>query len=84
MDLRKRDTRNLSVCQMIKNIICTRMEMRKKNKKRGFKVVSKLAKKLVQKQKSKTMKNKCLSTNKSKTNQNRFMVDLNVNVKLTK
>ena len=76
-----RNKQNLSVCQMIKNVIKTRMEMRKKKLSKGVKNASKLAKKLVKK----GLKNK-VKTGKSvqKAGQKRLVIDVNFNVKITK
>ena len=55
--------------------------MRKKKQKNGVKVVSKLAKKLVKRVKRKVAK-KGLKSQKSV--RNKYVIDLNVNVKVTK
>ena len=66
---------SLSVCQMIRNVIKTRIEIRKRKGKLGIK---KMAQKILQK------KRKIVSKMVKKAKRNRFVIDLNVNVKCNK
>ena len=77
--LRERDRESLSVCQMIKNVIKTRLEIRKRKNSNVNKVVAKLVKK------GKKRIAKIGKSRKPKSGeQNRYIVDLNLNLKLTK
>ena len=69
---------SLTACQMIKNVIRSRMEIKKKvNRKKE--VVNKLARRLVKKQKQKVVKkgSKC-------GDEKRIVIDLNINVNMSK
>ena len=76
----KRIDESMYVCNMIKNVIKTRLELRKKNSQKSkSKVIT--AKKLLNVQK----KRKLLISNKSSNGiSRRFVLDVNVNVKLCK
>ena len=86
--LKERDKCNLSVVQMIKNVIKSRMELRKKKNNNLSKVVNKLVKrgrlrvsKVGPNLKTKVGKiDKCIKTQ----DQNWFVVDLNLNLKINK
>ena len=70
----------LSVCEMIKNVVHTRMELRKKKQKRGLKCVTKVARKLVKKGKlRKNASNKACGVHPKK-----YVIDLNLNVTINK
>ena len=72
---------SLSACQMLKNVIRTRLEMRKKSKKG---VVSTIAKKLLNKNKRKGPQRRVKSNKVSSKSSNKLVIDLNVNVKYVK
>ena len=76
----KRLKQTLSNCEMIKNVIKTRMEMRKSRMKN---VVSKMAKKILKSKKGKVAKKqvKCNSVAKE---DKKIVIDLNVNLKYMK
>ena len=80
-DDKKRLGESLTACQIIKNVIRTRMEMRKKTKK-GLGVVSKVAKKLLNQQKKLKVNKRGVCSKKA--GENRIVIDLNVNVKMQK
>ena len=74
--LSERDRDSMSVCDMIKNVIKTKMEIRNTKK-----CVNKLAKRIVKKEKKtviKRLKSEGIDGNK------RFIIDLNVNLNVTK
>ena len=75
-DQEERVRESLSACQIIKNVIKTRMEMRRK---KGKRVVSKLAKKILKSNKKKVVKKMGKSRPKG-----RYVIDLNVNVNVKK
>ena len=66
---------SLSACQMVRNVIKTKMELRKKKAKKGIDCVKKVAKKIVKKQKVKLAKR-----NKNQS----LVIDLNVNLNVQK
>ena len=70
------NAQSLSACQIIKNVIKTRMEMRKK---KGKNVVSRLARRIVNINKHKIAK----KLSKGRGNQ-KLVIDLNVNLKYCK
>ena len=72
----------ISVCDMIKNVVHTRMEMRRKKQKKDVKYTSKVAKKLVKKEK--LHKNARKVRNEMDGVASKFMIDLNLNVKVKK
>ena len=67
---------SLSACQIIKNVIKTRMEMRKRNRKG---CVNKFAKSILKRKRQNMRKKGCKKSVKKK-----FVIDLNVNVKVDK
>ena len=69
---------SLSACQMIKNVIRSRMKIRQK-KGKVANVIRKVAQKLLKKKKVNLSKKP-----KVESKQNRFVIDLNVNVKRQK
>ena len=75
---KQRLTESLSLCQMLKNVIRTRMELRKKKKKCKL-GVKKVASKLVKKEKKGYIKR-----SGSKSSNKSIVIDLNVNVNLRK
>ena len=69
----------LTACQIIKNVIKTRMEMRNR-KKTNRRVLSKVAKKIVKRQKMKKIR----TSKNVKATERKFVIDLNINVNYKK
>ena len=87
-ELRERDKQNLSVVQMIRNVIKTRMELRKKKSNNLSKVVSKLVKRgrlrvgqVGLKSKAKSAK---VASDVDSGDNKRIVLDLNVNFNVSK
>ena len=76
IDMKRRLNESLSVCNIIKNVIKTRLEMRKKQGDKQKVCKRKVAQKLLKKQKRRI----CKKTG-SKQDGNRIVIDLNVNLK---
>ena len=77
-----RDKESLSAVQIIKNVIRTRMEMRKKNSK---KIVSKLAKRILKSKKGKIGKKLTkVMQKKVPRGDHHIVIDVNLNVKYSK
>ena len=80
-DDKQRLKESLSACQMIKNVVKTRIEMCKRNKKG---VVSQIAKKLLNFNKMKLAKKQIKGLKSNNKTSDRLVIDLNVNVKYVK
>ena len=76
--VKKRLEESLSAFQMVRNVVKTKMELRKKKKMRGIECLKKVANKLVRKQKQKVVKR--VGKKKPKS----YVIDVNLNVKVTK
>ena len=79
---RKRNAQSLAACQVIKNVIKTRMELCKKGRS-NVQCLKKIARKLVKKQRQKkSVKDR--KNVKSKDLSNKYVIDLNVNLNIKK
>ena len=76
---KNRLSQSLSVCQIIKNVIKTRMELCKKGKS-SVQCANRIAKKLVKKQK----RNKFVKRCKNEHANRNFVIDLNINLNVKK
>ena len=74
---RVRNAESLSACQMVKNVIRTRMEMRRKLRNS---IVGRIAKKLISKNRMVKGKVEVKKRKNCGMKQQQFVVDLNVNV----